>query len=101
MKIYSVYLSEDGLMSQVYTNIKALYNGILEHGYEAKTIMIRSRETNESAHYGGRFTEVKFTYANLVKGLRESSDGGKLYERLTIICKGGDMRIYEHEIVSK
>lgn len=89
-------------MTQVYTNIKALYNGIVEYGYEAETITMVNKPADRSNIQEYKFTDVKFTYANLVKALRESSDGGRLYERATINCSGGnEMYIAEHEVVSK
>lgn len=102
MKIYSVNRSEDGLMTQVFTNIKALYNGITEYGYSAETITMVSRPEDRSNMQGYKFTDVKFTYANLVKALRDSSDGGRLYERVTINCENDNfMYVAEHQIVSK
>lgn len=102
MKIYSVNKSEDGLMTQVFTNIKALYNGILYDGYKAETITMVSRPNDRSNMQGYKFTDVKFTYANLVKALRDSSNGGRFYERVTINCSGGnEMYIAEHEVISK
>ena len=102
MKIYSVNKSEDGLMTQVFTNIKALYNGIVEYGYNAETITMVSRPEDRSNMQGYKFTDVKFTYANLVKALRDSSDGGRLYERVTINCERDNfMYVSEHQIVSK
>jgi hypothetical protein len=102
MKIYSVNKSEDGLMNQVYTNIKALYNGITEYGYDAETITMVSRPDDLADVQGYKFTSVKFTYANLVKALRDSSDNGRLYERATINCERGNfMYIAEHQVTSK
>lgn len=95
MKIYTIYLSEDGLHGSVYTNVKAIYNGISQLGYTplVVTIMDRSNYT---------YTEVKYTYANLVKAIRSSSGDGKYYSRVTIDCEGGaSIEIQEHEVVSK
>jgi hypothetical protein len=102
MKIYSVHLSEDGLMTQVYTNIKALYNGITEYGYNAETITMVSRPDDGAGVQAYKFTDVKFTYANLVKALRDSSDNGRLYERVTINCERDNfMYVSEHQVTSK
>lgn len=102
MKIYSVNKSEDGLMIQVFTNIKALYNGILYDGYKAETITMVSRPADRGNIQEYKFTDVKFTYANLVKALRDSSKGGRFYERATINCIGGnEMYIQEHDVISK
>jgi len=102
MKIYSVNKSEDGLMTQVYTNIKALYNGITEYGYNAETITMVSRPDDRADFQGYKFTDVKFTYANLVKALRDSSDNGRLYERVTINCERDSlMDVAEHQVTSK
>jgi hypothetical protein len=102
MKIYSVHLSEDGLMTQVYTNIKALYNGLVDKGYTAETITMIDRPSDRNDTQGYKFTDVTFTYANLVKALRKSSENGKLYERVTINCERGNlMYVSEHPVVSK
>jgi len=102
MKIYSVNKSEDGLMTQVYTNIKALYNGITEYGYNAETITMVSRPDDRADALGYKFTDVKFTYTNLVKALRDSSDNGRLYERVTINCERDNfMYVAEHQVTSK
>lgn len=102
MKIYSVNKSEDGLMTQVFTNIKALYNGIIENGYIAETITMVIRPDDRSNIQGYKFKDVKFTYANLVKALRDSSDGGRLYEGVTINCENDNsMYISEHQVLSK
>ena len=69
--VYIVELSEDGLDIYVYSNIKALYNGLNEISYQKETIGLGD-------------DVVKYSYANLVKQLRKSSQGGKYYERAFI-----------------
>jgi hypothetical protein len=102
MKIYSVNKSEDGLMTQVFTNIKALYNGIIDNGYVAETITLVRTPKDRADMYGYKFTDVKFTYANLVKALRESSNGGRFYESVTINCENDNfIYIKEHYFVHK
>ena len=97
MKIYSIQMSEDGLNRQVYTNIKALYNGILATDY-TPIVVTMVEETSPMYTY----TDIKFTYANLVKVLRHSSNDGKRYESAGIGCENGSyLNIQEHQIVSK
>jgi len=64
--IFVVQLSEDGLDRQVYSNVKSLYNGILDTGYNCETV----RYVNNS---------IKFSYANLVKMIKLSKNEGKYY----------------------
>lgn len=69
--IYVAQLSEDGLDKQVYSNIKSLYNGVLETGYKCETI----RYINDS---------VKFNYSNLVKMVKKSQNDGRYYANVYI-----------------
>ncbi len=90
-------MSEDGLKRQVYTNIKALYNGILETGY-TPIVVTMVEETSPVYTY----TDIKFTYSNLCKVLRHSSKNGERYETAGIGCENGSyLSIQEHPIVSK
>ena len=94
MKIYSTYFSEDGLHLEVYTNAKALYNGIVKSGYEPKTIGFLDSKTR-------KFLDVKFSYANLVKAIRITNDDNKSYAHFSIEGENGNIHIAEHRIVSK
>ena len=95
--IYSIYMSEDGLRRNVYTNIKALYKGILETGY-TPIVVTFVEETSPVYTY----TDIKFTYANLLKVMRHSSKNGERYELAGIGCENGSyINIQEHPIVSK
>jgi hypothetical protein len=90
-------MSEDGLKRQVYTNIKALYNGILATDY-TPIVVTMVEETSPMYTY----TDIKFTYANLVKVLRHSSRNGKSYENAGIGCEDGSyLEVQEHQILSK
>lgn len=90
MKIYSVKLSEDGTARQVYTNIKALYNGIETYGYTPKSIHIDANN------------DMPYNYNNLLKAIKDSSKDGQYYAIAFINCdNGSDITIVEHEIVSK
>jgi hypothetical protein len=90
MKIYSVKLSEDGTARQVYTNIKALYNGIETYGYTPKSVHVVNN------------ADMPYTYENLLKAIKASSSNGKYYAIAFINCdNGSDITIVEHEIVSK
>lgn len=97
MKIYSIHLSEDGLYTDVYTNIKAMYNGIAKLGYTPLSVTF-IEET--SPIY--TFKDVAYNYANLTKVLRQSGKNGTRYEHTTINCEHGcSIHIEEHQIVSK
>jgi hypothetical protein len=97
MKIYSIHLSEDGLYTDVYTNIKALYNGIAKLGYTPLSVTL-IEET--SPIY--TLKDIPYNYANLTKVLRQSGKGGTRYERTTINCEYDcSIDIVEHNIVSK
>jgi len=65
-KAYIIRMSEDGNDQFVYTNIKVLFNGIIETGYDVQYIMIYNPDTRTS-------TDLKFTYSNLVKALKNRS----------------------------
>lgn len=87
MRIYSIYCSEDGLVKTVYTNKKALYNGIIETEYNCKTV-------------GTHGNTKQFSYVNLCKMLTEFSNGGKYLEQTTVYCEGSEIHIQEH-LISK
>lgn len=89
MKIYTIYLSEDGLQTECYTNIKALYNGIMETGY-----------INGGEQVGFYTESVKFNYANLVKKLKESTQNNKYYANVQIL-EGTETKIYIKEMQIK
>jgi len=97
MKIYSIYMSEDGINRQVYTNVKALYNGLLKTGYTP--IVVTMVEESSPVNI---YTDLNFTYANLCKVLRHSSHEGKRYESAGIGCHNGSyLNVQEHQILSK
>ena len=90
-------MSHDGLAKEVYTNMKALYNGIMNTGYTPSVITMY--EVSES---GRTLTDLTFNYKNLCKVLRASSRGGKFYENAGIGCEGDAyINVEEHRIVSK
>jgi len=57
MKIYSVYLSEDGLMLDVFTNVKALYEYIKRLDYSQDVIHVNGKQR-------------KFNYKSLCDALK-------------------------------
>lgn len=94
-KIYAIYLSEDGLFYQAYSNKKALFNAIINglQNYEH----CRTIETYVRKNGDFKCVDKTFTYANLVKDLNVSdscilSDGKGGY---------GTIRIETLELVSK
>ena len=101
MKIYSLLLSEDGLNHDVYTNVKAMFNGIEElgDGYMPTIISVHDRKANEGK---GAWLKLKYSYANLVKAIRISTTEGKYYASLTLENDYEVLiEINQHRIVSK
>jgi hypothetical protein len=99
MKIYSVRLSEDGTQTEVYTNIKALYAGIHRTGYEPQTLTLVDYDASDINKY--RFQDVKYSYANLAKAIKNSSNNGHYYARVTIYCDNDNcIEVQEHKIVT-
>jgi hypothetical protein len=89
MKIYSVKLSEDGTARELYTNVKALYNGINTYGYQTKGVFVGDEE-------------MTYNYENLLKAIKMSSHNGEFYAIAFITCENGnEITIVEHSIVSK
>ncbi len=62
-KAYLIRMSEDGNMPYVYTNVKALFNGIIETGYNVNYICIMDDNY--------KWINLKLTYSNLVKALKK------------------------------
>jgi hypothetical protein len=93
MKIYTIRMSEDGLDINCFTNIKALYNGILQTGY------VTENDNATLGYYGGL---IKFNYPNLVKELNKNSQNKKYYSRAYINCENNNsLEIQEMNINSK
>jgi hypothetical protein len=75
MRVFAIYLSEDGLMSKAATNVKALFDLIEESGYEPENIFYIG-ENKKSV-------EKPYSYNNLLKAMnREGFYGGA-----SIYCK--------------
>lgn len=90
MKIYSVTLSEDGTARELYTNVKALYNGINTYGYSTKSVHVVNN------------ADLPYNYENLLKAIKASSHNGEFYAIAFITCENGsEITIVEHSIVSK
>lgn len=90
-KAYLIRMSEDGNMPYVYTNVKALFNGILETGYSANYICDMDEKYN--------WVNSKFTYSNLVKALKKEQ-GARIYPE-TNAGGYGSLEIQEVLILSK
>ena len=89
MKIYTIRMSEDGLDINCFTNVKALYKGILDTQY------IRENEDFNIGLYG---ESIKFNYPNLVKKLNASSQNGKYYGRTFVNDINGNVKIEIQEM---
>jgi hypothetical protein len=86
--IFVIELSEDGLDRQVYSNVKSLFNGVLDTGYTCEGI----RYVNNS---------VKFSYANLVKMIKLSRNNDKYYASVYIENSNGYGTIHITELPIK
>jgi len=87
MKIYSLYFSEDGVGADVYTNAKAIFNGINKSYYTPLTIYV-----------GGK--SIKYSYENVVKAINLSSRDGKYYAYFEVECKNDySIMVKEHKII--
>ena len=64
-KAYLIRMSEDGNDQYVYTNIKALFNGINKTGYTINYISLCDENH--------KLYDIKFTYANLVSEIKKGS----------------------------
>ena len=94
MKVYTVYLSEDGLYYRYATNAKMLYEMIEDLRYEGMT--------NICYHDGQskQWRDVKFNQANVLKALKASALNDKGERTLLssfTINKGVDY--YGHESI--
>ena len=90
-KAYLIRMSEDGNDRYVYTNIKALYNGIIDTGYDVKYIC--------HIDDNNKWINISFTYANLVKDFKKYA-GTHLYKEIN--ADGyGSLEIQEISIKSK
>ena len=90
-KAYIIRMSEDGNAPYVYTNIKALYNGIIATGYDVKYFC-----HIDDNH---KWININFTYANLIKELKKYA-GFHLYKE-TEADGYGSLEIQEISIISK
>jgi hypothetical protein len=62
-KAYLIRMSEDGNDKYIFTNVKALFNRINELNYSANYICTLDNNN--------KWINVKFTYSNLVKALKD------------------------------
>ena len=94
MKIYTIRMSNDGLDINCFTNVKALYKGILDTQYVTE---------NDNSNIGLYGESIKFNYPNLVKKLNASTKNGKYYARTYINDVDGNIiiEIQEMNIKSK
>lgn len=81
-------MSEDGLHGVACTNIKTLFDEIIEIGYKTQTVSVSG------------FKEIPFNYNNLVKCIR-FAQGQNRYFVATIDCEGAQININELGLISK
>lgn len=83
-KVFIVRLSEDGVCNEVFTNVKALYNYIVSQTtYKPQVIGFGCKD------------DLKFSYTNLVKELKNKSWGCSIY------CDDSSIEIIGAVITSK
>lgn len=92
--VFLIKMSEDGNCSEVFTNIKALYNGISDTGYKCQAISVWNDELNRTQSF-------KFNYGNLVAAIR-MSQGRNRFTMCDILCEGNSyLEIQELSIRTK
>ena len=93
-KVFLIRMSEDGNFSDVFTNVKALYNGILETGYKAKIISVWDYEKYQ-------LVEMSFNYNNLLSTIRLRQNQG-MFVICSITCDGrSELNIEQLTVRSK
>ncbi len=96
MRIYSLYLSEDGLHPRCFTNAKVLF-GALNTVYEnASEIQFYNRFTE-------KFEYIKFNYSNILKAIKLNSGiDNRYFIQFDVMCKdGARMQVKELQIITK
>jgi hypothetical protein len=97
MKIYSLYLSQDGLMHEAATNAKALDMLLVKSGYSLDEIEVFDNIKQQHR-------TLPYSYANLCLAVRVSSANNSFYARLSVEDKkdrANSIRIQELKIISK
>jgi len=96
MKIYTVKLSEDGLMTKCATNVKALFNLVKLSGYDVTEINYYDRAIN-------KHMTIKYNYNGLCYAIKMNTMNNKFYANIKLIGNGdsGSIEIKELEIISK
>lgn len=80
-KVFLFRMSEDGNSLEVFTNIKALYNGIVESNYQCKTIDRWDWKEN-------KYVQTSFNYNNLVASIRTAQSQNRMF-LCSISCANG------------
>ena len=78
MKIYSIQTSGDGLLYEVATNVKMLFN-LINKIYVPVTIEYYDRVDSKTK-------SMKFNYNNLQKAIKESSNKNQYWAHVDIMC---------------
>ena len=87
--VYAINMSEDGIHTKVFSNIKALFNGITEIGYKPLTVNTHKTE------------KIVYNYNNLVKLIRSSQEKNRVYLCYIQCENGGTLDIMEFSLHSK
>ena len=85
MKIYSVQTNGDGLLYEVATNVKMLFNminKIITSPFLYIPITIEYYDRVDS-----KTKSIKFNYNNLQKAIKESSNKNQYWAHVDIICE--------------
>jgi hypothetical protein len=94
MKIYTLQLSEDGLMNKAATNAKVLMHLVELSNYSVNTIAVFDKGNSEHL-------EIPYNYSNILKAIKLSTFGGKYYASFRLEGVGCSIYISEIQIVSK
>jgi hypothetical protein len=89
MRVFTMYLSEDGLNGQCATNVRALHLLAVNSEYNPLTISYFDRDTATHKSIG-------FSYENLFIALKASTGSSAFYAFCTLECESGtEIRIQE------
>jgi hypothetical protein len=90
MRVFAINLSEDGLMYEAATNVKALFDLIEKSGYEPETIFFIGEDKNS--------IEKPYSYNNLLKAMNREG----FYGWASIYCKNDNsITVTELKLKSK
>lgn len=88
-RVFTIFLSADGLHQKCFTNVKALFNGIKETEYNPKTIALAGLD------------DMNYSYINLLRAVKLSQANNRVH-MCTLYCDDiATISIQELTITSK